>query len=104
MGELTKTKELLKVIRMKDQQDSFVLQHKVTILEDGVEIATSMHTELLTPDIDVDKIDDPDVKKAAIYYWTDEKKAVFLAIKNKNNSKKINPELEKPEPEKIIKK
>jgi len=89
MGELRKETELAKVIRLRDRHDSFVLQNKVTIFEDDMKIAESMHTELLTPDMDTDKIKDLDVRKAAEYYWTPEKVSQFKAEKLKHEKKEV---------------
>ena len=79
MSELTKEMELAKVVRLKDQFDSLVLQYNVVIKEDGVQIAENIATEVLRPDCDIDTIEDDDVKAAAQYYWTAEKIEAYTA-------------------------
>lgn len=76
---ITKELSLATVVRRKDQHDSFVLQYKVSILEDGVQIADNIATELLTPDMDPKDIKDAEVRQAAEFYWTPEKVKAFKA-------------------------
>lgn len=83
MAELTKRMELAKVIRMQDKHDVFVLQYDIIIEEDGVEIARSGSTTVLEPDMDIDTIEDADVKNAAVYYWTKDKIKSFKDSKVK---------------------
>ena len=76
---LTKEMQTTQVIRLKDQYDSFVIQYKVIIKEDGKVIAESMANEVLRPDMDISTITDPDIVAAIKYYWTDEKIAAYKA-------------------------